>query len=321
MNILILSSGSRNKIVEYLKKEGKVVATDCSPYAPSLYAADNYYIVPRISDSMYLKSILEICEKEDIDVAFSLIDPEITLLAKNRDSFSAIGVDLMVSPLDMVELALDKYKMYQYLKENNICTPKTYSSQLDFEKAYSSGEINFPVFVKPQEGSASNEISKVETLSELVTKTDTSGDTLIIQQYIDGKEYGVDAYVDMISGELIELFIKEKLVMRAGETDKSISVHHQGIKSLVTDFVEKTNYRGVIDIDIFEENGCFYLSEVNPRFGGGYPHAYESGVNYIKYIINNISGKKNLATNDYHYEQDIIMMKYSELITFKEKNE
>ena len=44
----------------------------------------------------------------------------------------------------------------------------------------------------------------------------------IIQEYNYGKEYGIDIYCDLISGEITQVFIKEKLRMRAGETEKSI---------------------------------------------------------------------------------------------------
>lgn len=51
MNILILSCGTRVKLVQYfLQRENgfeKVVVTDCSNYAPALYVADKYYIVPK----------------------------------------------------------------------------------------------------------------------------------------------------------------------------------------------------------------------------------------------------------------------------------
>ena len=54
MNLLILSCGTRNKIIQYMKKElngrGKVVATDMSPYAPALYEADVHYLVPRMTE-------------------------------------------------------------------------------------------------------------------------------------------------------------------------------------------------------------------------------------------------------------------------------
>ena len=53
----------------------------------------------------------------------------------------------------------------------------------------------------------------------------------------------------------------------------------------------------MIDIDIFEINGTFYISEVNPRFGGGYPHAYACGVNMPKQVMANLSGRENPVEN------------------------
>ena len=67
MNILILSCGTRDKVVKYFKaafgEEGKVVTTDCSPYAPALYEGDAHYIVPRITEPGYIDVILDICKK------------------------------------------------------------------------------------------------------------------------------------------------------------------------------------------------------------------------------------------------------------------
>ena len=68
MNILILSAGTRNKVVQYFVKtlngKGTVVATDMSNLAPAIYEADKYYIVPRMTDPGYLDVILDICKKE-----------------------------------------------------------------------------------------------------------------------------------------------------------------------------------------------------------------------------------------------------------------
>ena len=69
MNILILSVGTRNKIVQYFKKSitGKVVVTDMSPIAPAIFEADSYYIVPAITAPNYIDMILDICIKEKIN--------------------------------------------------------------------------------------------------------------------------------------------------------------------------------------------------------------------------------------------------------------
>lgn len=85
---------------------------------------------------------------------------------------------------------------------------------------------------------------------------------------------------------------------------------------LFQQFVKKAGFRGVIDIDIFKVNDEYYISEVNPRFGGGYPHAYECGVNIPKMIINNIMGKVN-DVNIGNYEENIYMMKYNEVMILR----
>lgn len=75
---------------------------------------------------------------------------------------------------------------------------------------------------------------------------------------------------------------------------------------------------GQIDIDIFDIGGEYYISEVNPRFGGGYPHAFECGVNHMKLIENNLAGKANKATIG-NYEDGLVMMKYNEPMVRKVK--
>lgn len=138
----------------------------------------------------------------------------------------------------------------------------------------------------------------------------------MIQEYMDGTEYGVDVYIDMISNEPVSIFIKEKIKMRAGETDKSVSVKDDHLLELVKDFVKTNGYKGIIDIDIFKVDSEYYISEVNPRFGGGYPHAYESGVNIPEQIIKNLRNKEN-TVHLLEYEEGTYMMKYNEVKLLK----
>ncbi len=316
MNILILSAGTRNKIVQYFKRElgneGRVIATDCSNLAPAVYDADKYYIVPRITAPDYLETILDICRKESIDGVFSLIDPELSLLAREREKFLEVGTTPIVSPYELVEICFDKYKMYQLLCEMEIPTGKCYMDKEDFYKAVSNGEMSYPVFVKPVRGSASININKVTSKEEIEVLFHLYED-LMIQEFMDGTEYGADAYIDLISGKCTSIFIKEKIKMRAGETDKSVSVKDVELEHVIEKFVEKSGFCGMIDMDIFKVGEKYYISEVNPRFGGGYPHAYEGGVNMPAQVIKNLKGECNPGRIGC-YKAGICMMKYNEVI-------
>lgn len=317
-NILILSCGTRNKIVQYFKKElagnGLVVATDCCKLAPALYEADKYYIVSKMSDEGYLNEVLSICKENHINAVISLIDPELSLLAENRQAFKEIGVTSIVSDYDVVELCFNKYSMYKFLIKNGFKTIKSYIDKEEFYNELDKGIISFPVFVKPVKGSASININKV-TSKEEIELMFSRFDNLMIQEFIDGIEYGADAYIDMISGEPVAIFVKEKIKMRAGETDKSVSIKDDKLFKLITEFVKKVGFKGVIDIDIFNVNGEYYISEVNPRFGGGYPHAYECGVNIPEMIIRNIEGSINTKVIG-EYSDGIYMSKFNDISIF-----
>lgn len=315
MNILILSAGTRDKIVQYFKKEvgtdGKVIATDCSNLAPAVYDADKFYLVPRITAPGYLEQILTICREEKIDGVFSLIDPELSMLAKERERFLEIGATPIISPYDLVETCFDKYKMYQMLREMQIPTGKCFIEKEAFYQALADGEISYPVFVKPVRGSASININKVNSKEEIELLFSLYDD-LMIQEYMDGQEFGADVYVDMVSGKCTSLFVKKKIKMRAGETDKSVSFKDEKLFAMLRDFVERCGFCGMIDIDIFQMNGTYYISEVNPRFGGGYPHAYACGVNMPRQVLANLAGRANEVEIG-NYLEYICMMKYNEI--------
>lgn len=316
INILILSAGTRNKIVQYFKKtlgeNGKVIATDMSTIAPAIYESDKYYIVPRITEPGYIDIILDICKKENISGVLSLIDPELSLLAENEDKFKAVGTTVIGSSYELCERALDKMQMFQWLRSHGYNCAKSYVDKNEFFADVKTGKANYPAFVKPVRGSASIAISKVFD-NETVDLLFDHSDNLMIQEYLDGQEMGADCYIDLLSGELVSVFTKKKIVMRAGETDKSVSFKDEKLFELIKKFVNESGWRGQIDIDIFEINGEYYISEVNPRFGGGYPHAYECGADHMKLIVNNLNGIVNSDVIG-NYKENVYMMKYNEIM-------
>ena len=316
MNILITSCGRRTQLIKYFKNEfkdiGNVVVTDCDELAPALYFADKFYITNRINDTNYINDLIEICKKEKIKGIMSLIDPELSLLAKNKEKFKEIGVELIGSDYETTELCFDKYEFFKFLNENNFKCAKTYISLEDFKKDYNDGKISFPVFIKPRTGSASLGINKVDFIEhlELLYKLFPN---MIIQEFIPGQEYGVDCYIDLVSSEVISIFAKKKIKMRSGETDKAVSIKNEKLFNIIEELVRKLNLRGTVDIDVFESNGEWIISEINPRFGGGHLLAYKCKENYPQFIINNLNNNKN-KPNIGSYQEGKYMLKHDTLL-------
>lgn len=324
INILILSAGTRNKVVQYFKRSleaenrvriGKVIAADMSDIAPAVYEADKFYQVPCITADHYIDMIFDICKKEHITAVLSLIDTELSLLAEHMDIFAAMGVTVIGSGYELCEMSLDKIRMHDWLMEHGYRTAKSYRDKETFYTDVIAGKITYPVFVKPVRGSASIGINKAED-KETVDYLFAHSNNLMIQQYLQGQEIGADVYIDLISDETVSIFTKKKIAMRAGETDKAVSFKDEKLFTLIEKFVAQAGFRGQIDIDLFEIDGEYYISEVNPRFGGGYPHAYECGCDHMRLIVNNLLGNANKKCIG-DYANGAYMMKYNEVMVKK----
>lgn len=319
----MLSAGRRCELLKDFRKtmgdNGKIVATDISVTAPAIYMADKYYIVPRIDDDNYIPTILDICKKEEIQAVTTLIDPEIMILAEHRKEFEEIGVEVLAPYKETAELCFDKFRMFQYLKEKNIRTVLTYGDIESFEEGIAKKEIDFPVFVKPRRGSGSvgaRKITNMEHLKEAMIQDPS----LIIQEFMgDALDIDADIYVDTISNQAVSLFSKRKLETKIGGASKTVSFKDEKLNQFASKALEVFKFNGPIDMDLWYKDGEYYLSEINPRFGGGYLHAYGAGVDFIKLIQNNINGIENQPCFG-NYEDDVVMMMYDSVVIEKIKN-
>lgn len=317
MNILFCSVGRRCELLKDFRKtlgdKLKIVVTDNSPYAPALSFADVSYQVPLIFDPDYVPMIIEICKREKIDAITTLIDPEIAILAKNREKFEEIGVTVLAPYTDTAELAFDKYKMAKYLESKGIRTIKTYGTFEEFNEAYNAKEITLPVFVKPRGGSGSVGARKIESM-EILSEAMKEDPSLIIQELMTGNDMDADIYVDTISHKPVAIFSKKKISTTIGGANKTISFKDPALFEFVKEALEHFKFNGPLDMDLFYQDGQYYLSEINPRFGGAYLHAYGAGVDFPAMIYNNvINGKENEDVVG-KYDENVVMMMYDSVV-------
>lgn len=333
MNILFTCAGRRTYLLKYFKEnmaEGdKVVATDMQLSAPALQAADVKLQVPAVYDPEYVNITLKICEEQKIDALISLNDLELPILAENKAKFEALGVKVIVSDPQVIDIAFDKYKTAQWVESLGLVAPKTYVRLADVKEALAKGEIEFPLFMKPRWGSGSIGLESIADMEELdiyynllmkkikktILATASVGDEYImIQEKLTGNEFGLDIMNDL-NGKNVAVSVKQKLAMRAGETDKAVTVDLPEVREMGKKIGEALGHIGNLDVDIMQRaDGAYCVLELNPRFGGGYPFSYEAGVNMPKAIIQWVKGEevdpailqpeygKMFAKNDYLME-------------------
>jgi carbamoyl-phosphate synthase large subunit len=311
MNILFTCAGRRTYLLKYFKENmlpgDKVVATDMQLSAPALQVADVKLQVPAVYDPKYIDVTLDICKDHHIDALISLNDLELPILAEQKFRFEQLGVKVIVSDPQVIDICFDKYKTALWVSELGLNAPQTYVRLADAKAALASDEIRFPLFLKPRWGSGSIGLETVEDMEELdivygllfkkikktILATASVGDEYImIQEKLTGKEFGLDVMNDF-DGNNVAVSVKQKLAMRAGETDKAISVDLPEVREMGEIIGRNLKHIGNLDVDIMQRaNGDYCVLELNPRFGGGFPFSYEAGVNLPMAIMMWLRGEK-----------------------------
>jgi len=310
MNILFTCAGRRTYLLKYFREnmsEGdKIIATDMQLTAPALQAADIKLQVPAVYDPQYIDITLDICRKYSVAALLCLNDLELPILAENKARFEEIGVKVIVSDPQVIDICFDKYKTAQWVESVGLNAPKTYVTLVSAKEALAKGEIAFPLFMKPRWGSGSIGLETIDDMEELeiyyhllmkkikktILATASVGDEYImIQEKLTGKEFGLDVMNDL-DGNNVAVSVKQKLAMRAGETDKAITVDLPTVREMGAAIGRNLKHIGNLDVDIMQRaNGDYCVLELNPRFGGGYPFSYEAGVNMPLAIVKWLKGE------------------------------
>lgn len=333
MNILFTCAGRRTYLLKYFREnmqEGdKIVATDMQLSAPALQAADVKLQVPAVYADNYVDMTLKICKDYQIEALISLNDLELPILAESKERFEAIGVKVIVSSPEVIDICFDKYKTAQWIESIGLYSPKTYVRLQDAKDALEKGEISFPLFMKPRWGSGSIGLESIADMEDLdlyynilfkkIKKTilataSIGNEYIIIQEKLTGNEFGLDVMNDL-NGQHVAVSVKQKLAMRAGETDKAVTRDLPIVRDMGAIIGKNLKHIGNLDVDIMQRaNGDYCVLELNPRFGGGFPFSYEAGVNLPKAIIEWVKGNtvdpsillpqynRTFAKNDYLVE-------------------
>jgi carbamoyl-phosphate synthase large subunit len=298
VNVLLTCAGRRNYLVEYFKKslngQGRVLAADQSKSAPALQEADASFVLPNVYAPDYIDRLLSLCRREQVRLVIPLNDLELPVLAENKNRFLDEGTIIAVSDPDVVATCFDKCQTLRFAQEHGITMPPTYLSPGDALQALNAGALMFPLIVKPRWGSASfgvevccdgDELDHVYALTKArlarsfaARFTPDIEKSILIQAKISGPEFGLDIVNDL-SGRYVCTFVKQKLSMHAGETDKAVSVDHPVLSQLGELIGRRLGHIANLDVDICTDGKVCFLIDMNPRFGGGYPFSQMAGAN------------------------------------------
>jgi len=320
LNILMLSAGRRVELIQCFKKaasklniKSNIVAADCSDTAPALYFADKSVKLPRIDDPNYINSIINVCNQEDIALVIPTIDTDLLLLSENKNNIEEkTKAKVLISDPQVIKICRNKVCTQKFLEDNNFGVPRMYTDN-ELEKE----DLNYPLFIKPNSGSSSINAFIVKNKIELDLYRSIISEP-IIQDYIEGEEYTVDAFLDF-NGKIITIVPRLRIATRSGEILKGKIVKDREIIDDVTRLLRALKPIGHITIQLKKAKEGIKYIEINPRFGGGAPMSIQSGADSCENLYRLLMGE-NLEYNE-NYRDNIMFLRYDNSICLDENME
>ncbi len=280
MNILLTNTGRKTYIVKYfeeLRKRYKfdIYLMDSNKFVSSFAVSKTTknFVSPQSSlKEKYSKYIKKFVKKKKINLIFPLTNWEIPILADLKNYFKKNNIEVIVSEKPVIKTCLNKLLMMKKLKTANINYPKV----INFKEI----KKYLPVIKKRVNGRSSIDQKIIFSVKD-ISKYQKG---FFYQKYLKFQEFGMDILNDL-NGNFLHCCVRKKLLMRAGDTDKAEIVDSKMFLHIAKKISKTFKHTGILDIDFLMNKKEFYILDLNPRIGGGYPFTHEFGYNYLEKII------------------------------------
>jgi carbamoyl-phosphate synthase large subunit len=321
--LLISSVGRRAQLIECFRRaaidlgiEIAVLGSDADPdLAPASRLVDGCFRVPRCSSPLFVEEMLRLCVREEIDLIIPTIDPELPLYARHRVLFEENGTKILVSGQQTVDIAFDKACSHRWLEANGF---PTVAQESIGDALLHLCDWTFPVIVKPRRGSASVGVRMIHDAAAL--RCLAQDDRLVVESVASGIEHTTNVLVDN-SGTCICAVPHRRLETRGGEVSKGLTVKNHKLMDLAKCVAEGLpDARGPLNVQGFVDNdGGILLTEINARFGGGFPLAARAGANFCRWILEDLSGSPSTARFS-DWKENLLMLRFDNAVFVENQN-
>lgn len=312
-NVLFTCVGRRVALVRCFQRAlaqqsggGLVVGVDGQRHAPALQVVDRATTVCRCDDPAYIPTLLDLCRRDNIRLLFPLIDTDLPILAAHREAFLGVGTTVVISDPDFIAIAMNKYATHNFFVENNIPSPAIF----DIDGA-ACDTLQFPVFMKPADGSASEGIVRINDRDELLFFSKYVKKP-ILMEYCSGYEVTLDMLFDF-DGVIRCIVPRRRIEVRAGEVSKAVIVDDDRVMEQAWKLAGcLRGVIGCINVQCFvQPDRSVKFIEINPRFGGGAPLSIAAGADFPGWILEMAAGRDPGDVKN-SYRKNVVMLRYDD---------
>ncbi|WP_051286097.1 ATP-grasp domain-containing protein [Salinimicrobium terrae] len=270
--------------LSYSKNEYYVITADPDVRSTGHALADKSYIIPFAGDEVYLKRIEDIIEQEHIDLILIGTDVELPLFATKKEYLEKkYSLIVVVSKTEAVEIANDKWKTAQFLKDNGFPFPVSALTSDKKEIERLTKLVDFPLIAKPVDGARSKGLQTINNYNEL-KEICSYENNLVVQEKIKEDEGEFTTGCLVFGGKCVAVvsLIRD---LRDGNTWRAYRNGDSPYDDQIAKIAEKLGVEGPANFQYRIKNGQPVVFEVNCRFSGTTPLRMMYGFNEVEALI------------------------------------
>ncbi len=316
MNVLLTCSGARVDMVRAFQDvlargphHGRVFVADAGDISPTVHIADGAVDVPMVDDPGYADAIVSGCAANGITAVLPVSDLDPVILATLAPELRDAGTVVFLPTPEVARGCQDKWDCHLMLTEAGLPSPPTWLAD-----ATDPADLTFPIMLKPRMGFAARHIYRAEDAEELAFYERRSPLESVYQQALDGTEFSIDC-LGSLDGRALGAIPRAMLQAKGGEQHKGETLDDPQLVDLAVRTIETLGLVGPSTVQCFRKGDEIQgITDINTRFGGGFPLPLAAGGRYPELIVRMAAGEDPESRVGQHTPGIVLSRFLSEII-------
>lgn len=266
----------------------EILAADPNPLSTGLFWADKGYRIPLANEPGYMDRITDILETERPDILLVGTDVELAAFAKHREALEAgFGTRIVVSRPEVIAIADDKYRTFQFLDEVGLHPPLSALPEDEGALGRLVEAVGFPLIVKPRVGARSVGVS-IASDEKGLRQALQGRSGLVVQECVGGPDAEYTSSV-LVFDERPLASIVMRRDLRDGNTYRAYAGSYEELNAFVRQAGAALDPYGPANFQFrTDARGRPRVFEINARFSGATPLRALVGFNEVEMCIRRI---------------------------------
>lgn len=290
MNVIVTAIGAPGApdIIALLRKDTRLrlIGMDMNDRVAGRYLVDKFVKNLPGSSPEFIDHILKTAIEYDVNVVFPLSTDELLAFSKAKSRFDRHGIGLCVSDYETIRIANDKVALYRYFKGEDFvpgfqipadsCQLETCIRQLGYPERdvcvkpfVSHGSRGFRLITadikKTGYSISARPYNPYISLEAFLNSFQSSWQPVFFSEYLPGQEWGIDMFVDPVTGERV-IATRNNGDVQSSAISLGKLEKNEALIDIGNRIADKLRFSYIINIDIkYDIHNHPKIIEINPR--------------------------------------------------------